>query len=156
MAENEPIPVDLELPEHFSLPEFSTLTPDQQDSITSGPGWVSEHVDVVQFDDADSFRPHIGVPGNEQGCGNFVGLLSQEGIFNFIAEHTPAVQRYLILFPDQAEALRKQVSGVSDLSHTSDTLQQARRAYKIIAELIDSSDDYVSGNPDEDKYYLTR
>jgi hypothetical protein len=139
-------PLDRIFLETYELPDWDNVSEEKQQAILDGPGWVHEPVEQTEFADAETFV---------YKSNNFSCYFGSRGVYELLAQATPAFQRFKILYPEALDYLDEQ-----RLIHREYPPQELQdvlfKAYKIMSHLIDKNDPYVTRNGEVDTYFLCR
>lgn len=138
------------------VPKFNELSPQEQQAILTGPGWVKNPavLGLEDFSDISEFKCHTEDSPDHWGSNNFRLFFQYEGWVGEIYRQREAYQRFEIIYPERVEHLRDRMHELD--SKPDDPLwEDLLRAYKLMRQLVDINDKDVVSHGRVEKLFLT-
>lgn len=132
------IPEVLENAQTFELPAFESLTPEQQQAIKDGPGWITNLAPMTEHENPYTNDFHGAAT-------NFRSFFIEIHTFGQIKrEIAQPYQRFAILYPDAVKYISENIKGVGHWGKLpAKDLELLFKAYQVMSKLTDITDTYV-------------
>lgn len=131
---------------------WDSLTNAQKQAIKDGPGWLTEPVEQVDFEDVDSFREDLG----EGVKSNNFKMYFQETDFGRIMRKAEPYKRIEIIDPKTVQQLRAKMIACNNIPDSAEIWQDLLKMYRVMRYLVDKNDPGVMQFNKPDKEFLIR